>query len=190
MKIKDYKLFLESKRDIDSICQEYNIKKYTINDDGTVDVDGDVDLFNNGLTELPFKFGKVTGYFNCGLNKLTSLVGSPKYVGGYFSCYNNKLKTLEGGPEVVIGNYYCSNNKLINFKGIPEDYENSLKILSFANAEGGNIVCKLLKNIPEDKWSKFIYWCNEFDAIDDDGTVIPERMEEVYNKLGLEYSED
>lgn len=97
MKIKDYKLFLESKRDIDSICQEYNIKKYTINDDGTVDVDGDVDLFNNGLTELPFKFGKVTGYFNCGLNKLTSLVGSPKYVGGYFSCYNNKLKTLEGG---------------------------------------------------------------------------------------------
>ena len=37
------------------------------------------------------------------------------------------------------------------------------------------------------KYHKFIYWCNEFDAITDDGKVIIERMEEVYNKLGLEY---
>ena len=29
---------------IESICQEYGIENYTINEDGTVDVDGNVDL--------------------------------------------------------------------------------------------------------------------------------------------------
>ena len=41
--MKHLKLF-ESFKDIDSICDEYGIKDYTINDDGLVDVDGDVDI--------------------------------------------------------------------------------------------------------------------------------------------------
>ena len=178
MKIKNYKLFLEGKRDIDSICNEYDITNYTINDDGTVDVDGNVDLFNKGLTELPFKFGKVSGNFNCDQNQLTSLEGSPNWVGKYFSCAHNLLTTLEGGPKVVIKNYYCECNEIFNFKGFPEDFD---KYIDFSN----NPVYNLLDNIPEDKWIKFIYWCNEYDAIKDNGEVIPERMEEVYNKLGL-----
>ncbi len=204
MKIKDYKLFIESKTDIDSICKKYGIKNYTINDDVTIDVDSYVNLTEKGLTKLPLKFGKVTGYFNCDNNLLTSLEGSPNwvggcfscgdnklktlngcpsYVGGYFDCYNNQLTTLKGGPETVIGDYIFYSNNLVNFKGFPEyHYE-----YTYCNA---NPVYKLIENIPEDKHNKFIYWCNEFEAIDDNGTVIPERMEEVYNKLGLEYNEE
>ena len=37
---------------------------------------------------------------------------------------------------------------------------------------------------------EFIYWCNELNAIDDDGNVNEEWMEEVYNKIGLEYNEE
>ena len=210
MKIKDYRLFLESKisigekHTIDYICKKYDIKNYTINDDGTVDVDGDVNLNYSGLTKLPLKFGKVTGYFTCADNKINSLEGSPYWVGGYFTCsYNNikslkgcpkyiggsfscsynQLKTLEGGPETVLLDYYCRNNQLINFKGFPDDFDR------YSNFDG-NIINNILTNIPSDKENKFIYWCNEFDAIDDNGEVIPERMEEVYNKLGLEYNED
>jgi len=71
--MKNLKLF-ESFEDIDSICSEYNITNYTINN-GLVDVDGSVNLHKQKLTKLPLKFGKVTGGFFCSNNKLTSLEG-------------------------------------------------------------------------------------------------------------------
>lgn len=46
---------------IESICKKYNIKNYTINSDGTIDVYGNVILSRNYLTKLPLKFGRVSG---------------------------------------------------------------------------------------------------------------------------------
>ena len=186
MKIKDYKLFLESKQtkeDIDSICKQYHIENYTINNDGTVDVDGDVHLYKKGLTKLPLKFGRVSGFFTCRYNKINTFEGSPKWIGGDFDCGYNQLITLEGGPKTVIGSYWCNNNQLVNFKGFPEDFE------GFSNFYK-NPVSKLFDKIPVEKDMKFIYWCNELNAIDDDGNVNEEWMEEVYHKLGLKYNED
>ena len=45
------------------------LKKYvsgtiTVNDDGSIDVDGDVIMYNLNLTKIPFKFSKVTGIFS------------------------------------------------------------------------------------------------------------------------------
>jgi hypothetical protein len=73
--------------DIKSICQKYNIKNWTINEDGSVDVDGVVNLSGKGLTQLPLKFGKVSGGFYCSDNLLTSLEGAPIEVDGDFYCY-------------------------------------------------------------------------------------------------------
>lgn len=84
MKIKDYKLF--AKYNIKDICRKYGIISYVINEDGTVDVYGDVNLCNMRLNELPLRFGKVTGFFQCSKNRLVSLNGSPKQVNGFFSC--------------------------------------------------------------------------------------------------------
>jgi hypothetical protein len=58
MKVHNYQSFLESnsKVDIDSICEKYGITNYTINDDGSIDVDGDVNLSCKNLTKLPLKF--------------------------------------------------------------------------------------------------------------------------------------
>ena len=39
-----YLILFESFEDIDEICRKYNIINYTINSDGTIDVDGNVDL--------------------------------------------------------------------------------------------------------------------------------------------------
>lgn len=107
------------KKHIEEICIEYNIKNYTINDDGTVDVKGNVELFKKGLSEIPVKFGIVTGIFTCSNNFLTSLEGSPKEV-GTFICEHNKLTSLEGGPNKVDINFNCSHNQLISLKGAPE----------------------------------------------------------------------
>jgi len=94
------------------------IRKYRINKDLTVDVDGHVNLFNMNLKTISVKFGIVNGEFNCENNKLTSLDGSPKVVRGVFRCYNNNLTTLEGSPEIVNGNFRCSNNPLSTLIGL------------------------------------------------------------------------
>jgi hypothetical protein len=117
MKLFKWSDFLnESLEDIDSICKKYGIKNYTIKD-GLVHVDGDVYLSRRGLTNLPLKFGEVTGYFYCVGNQLTSLEGAPVRVGGYFDCSENQLTNLEGAPEVVEKGFYCHYNKLTTLKG-------------------------------------------------------------------------
>ncbi len=40
-----------------------NIRNYTINPDGSIDVDEDVWLYDKGLTKLPLKFNKVNELF-------------------------------------------------------------------------------------------------------------------------------
>ena len=109
--MKHIKLF-ESFEDIESICRKYGITNYTINSDESIDVDGNVNLYEKGLTKLPLKFGNVTGHFNCSNNKLTTLEGSPKEVGGGFYCEYNQLTSLKGGPSKLGGDFYCSDDKL------------------------------------------------------------------------------
>ena len=114
--MKHLRLF-ESFEGINSICSEYDIKNYTINSDGTVDVDGGVNLRHKGLSKLPLKFGIVNGYFDCSYNQLTSLEGSPKEVHYNFFCVGNQLTTLEGGPSYVGRNFDCTGNLLTTLKG-------------------------------------------------------------------------
>jgi len=116
--MKYIKLF-ENFEDIHKICKEYDIKNYTINPDGSIDVDGDVFLYNKGLTKLPLKFNHVSGYFSCSGNKLTTLDGGPQSVGGGFGC-NGKLTTLDGGPKSVGGNFICYGNQLTTLEGSPK----------------------------------------------------------------------
>jgi len=117
--MKYIKLY-ESIKDIHNICEEYGIRNYTINSDGSIDVNSGVSLYDIGLTKLPLKFNKVSGSFICGSNKLTTLEGSPKWVGFDFNCGSNKLTSLEGCPEYVGGDFYCTFNDIISFEGFPK----------------------------------------------------------------------
>jgi len=97
------------------------IKKNAIlNEDGSYDVDDDVDLSEMNLTELPIVFDKVSGDFICYYNKLTSLEGSPREVGGDFICYENQLPSLEGAPREVAGSFSCENNNLTSLDNMPK----------------------------------------------------------------------
>ena len=100
---------------------EHNIKNYTINSKGEVDVDGDVNLSGRGLTEFPsyIQFGNVKGNFFCNNNNLTTLKGAPKKVGGGFECKYNKLTTLKVAPKDIGGYFECSFNNLISLEGAP-----------------------------------------------------------------------
>ena len=78
----------------------------------TVNVTGNVNLGYLDLAKLPITFIKVSGYFNCAGNRLTSLEGAPKEVGRYFKCSYNRLTSLEGAPKEVDGNFDCRGNKM------------------------------------------------------------------------------
>ena len=119
--MKHIKLFENFDRSsIDDICKKYNITNYTINEDGSIDVDGDIRICDTDLTKLPLKFGKVSGNFDCCRNKLMSLDGCPSYVERTFNCDRNKLTNLIGCPSYVGGNFYCRENKLTSLEGCPK----------------------------------------------------------------------
>lgn len=106
-------------QEIKRICFEYKIKNYFINMDGTVDVEGDVELSSKGLNKIPLKFARIMGNFNVQNNRLTTLCGAPLAVGGNFNCFNNNLSNLVGAPRWVGGDFYCYNNQLISLEGSP-----------------------------------------------------------------------
>lgn len=139
------------------------IKKYIINEDLTVDVQGDVFIYNSKLIEIPLQFGIVLGNFDCsenfltslrgcpnivkktfscGYNQLTNLEFSPAFIGQDFDCYHNQLISLMGAPKKVI-NFNCCNNKLTELIGAPEIIELNLNLSS-------NLLKKLeLQHLPK-----------------------------------------
>jgi hypothetical protein len=91
----------------------------------------------------------ITGNFNCGDSKITSLEGAPKEVGGYFSCSNTKITSLKGAPKKVRGNFYCGYNEITSLEGAPKEiggefFCNNTKITSLEGAPkvvGGRFSC-------------------------------------------------
>jgi hypothetical protein len=122
---------------------------YTIQSDGTVDVNGDVNMYNMKLTEIPVKFGKVTGDFYCDNNQLISLEGAPQSVGGHFDCSYNQLTSLKGAPQSVRGDFYCEYNQLTSLEGAPKSiggglYCNANKLTNLEGSPqsvGGSFFC-------------------------------------------------
>jgi len=92
---------------------------YTINEDGSIDVDGNVELGHRNLTKIPFKFRHIHGSFYCYNNRLTSLEGAPINVGGVFDCGYNELTSLDGAPNSVGSIFRCDYNKLASLDGAP-----------------------------------------------------------------------
>lgn len=110
-------------KNIHKICKSYEIENYTINPDGSIDVDGDVLPFNRNLFTIPIKFNKVSGNFDCSWNNLISLENSPIEVGGNFICDFNRLKSLVGSPIKIGGFFYCVDNPLESLDGLSIPYD-------------------------------------------------------------------
>lgn len=122
--------------------------KCSINEDGSVDIVGNVNIQKTKDGEFPFRFRRVTGNFifhqpkpvlktlkggptfvsgdyDCSGNKLASLQGAPTEVGGSFICSYNNLTSLEGAPIAVGGSYDCTGNNLVTLKGCPKEVHGS-----------------------------------------------------------------
>lgn len=177
--------------EIHEVCRIYKIKNYTINDDGSIDVDGDVffgewygkngELMTGGnFSKCPVKFGNVSGDFYCSVDdfswpQLISLEGSPHTVGGNFCCENNKLTSLVGGPETVGGDFWCRVNRLTSLIGAPRTV-------------GGNFDCssnKLssLKGSPSTVGGAFYCHLNYLTSLDGGPTTVSGNFNCCWNNL-------
>ena len=121
--IKVYESF-RTEQEIKDLCSEYGIWGYRIRDDGSIDVEGDVNLWERlkDLKQLPLNFNEVGGYFECGNNNLTTLEGCPKVLSGNFGCSWNKLTSLEHSPEIVDEDFYCWGNYKTSLEGLDNTY--------------------------------------------------------------------
>ena len=125
---------------IHKICKVLKIDDYSINSDGSIDMNGDVKLRHLHLHKLPLKFNYVNGHFDCGFNWLTSLEDCPRHITGYFDCSNNILTSLKGGPKTVGMGFDCSYNKLTSLEGGPvvESYNYYCLMESLISLDGYN----------------------------------------------------
>jgi hypothetical protein len=152
---------------------------YTIQSDGTVDVNGDVNMYNMKLTEIPVKFGKVTGNFTCSGNLLTNLVGAPQLVNGHFSCSDNRLTSLNGSPKSVGGDFDCHSNKLTSLTGAPQSVGGGLycsnnqltNLVGAPKSVEGNFYCfnnqlTSLVGSPESVWVSFYCYGNKLTSLE------------------------
>ena len=84
-----------SEEEIHKICDTIKIDNYTINPDGSIDVEGDVVILIF-INEIPLRFNMVSGNFYCSYNNLSDLKNFPNEVGGETFLYGNPLKSLDG----------------------------------------------------------------------------------------------
>jgi hypothetical protein len=202
----------EEKDRIDSFCKKHRITNYSINGDGSIDVDGGVILAQMRLKQIPIKFNKVSGSFYCGYNGLTSLVGCPVQVGGYFDCannsltslngcpaevgsdfrvYDNELTSLEYCPKKIAGHLLCSGNKITTLKGSPEViganfncHINRLTSLEHCPKEIGGIFIFSHNRLPKMFTSLFEY---DDDTDYDTNNVLTREVQQIFFKYQSYY---
>lgn len=150
-----------NENEIIEICKKYNINKYVIRKDMSIDVMEDVKLNNLDLTRLPLKFNEVHGDFDCSINRLVTLYGSPKVVVGKFDFSANDITSLMHSPNEVHGNFDCSFNSLSSFKHSPMlitgnlyCHSNPIKSLKGCPIIGGNFVCYIHDKLNYNKYKK------------------------------------
>ncbi len=110
--------------EIRKLCKLYKIHDFKINDDGSIDTKYSVDLSNRDLDEIPIKFNKVRGYFDCSNNNIKSLKNSPKIMEGHFICSSNNITNLIHSPLYISGLFQCSNNPLESLEGYNGSMDN------------------------------------------------------------------
>jgi hypothetical protein len=129
-------LYLLKKR-VKAKCDELRIKNYTINDDGTVDVNGDLNIYliqdrikKDEQNSILINFNKISGDVDISLRwgnwtrmfrgRVGQLPFTFNEVTGNFHANHNMLETLIGCPKKVGGCFDVRSNRLRTLEGSPE----------------------------------------------------------------------
>lgn len=123
--------------------EDFNIKKYKVNSDLSIDVDQDVTFCSHpNLYELPFKFNQVNGKFCVFQTPLKSFKNFPKILTGYLNVEDSLIENFDDfNTESVYPMCYFNDNLHIKcLKGLPSE----LKELTLQNC---NLTSDHFKNL-------------------------------------------
>ena len=146
-------------------------------------------------------FNKVSGYFDCFDNKLTTLKGSPKYITDGFDCSDNKLTSLEFGPIEVSGDFHCDENRLTSLEFSPKivgsDFgciDNEIRDLyGISDYIGAYLYCykenPISSIINQEVDMDFVRAFNVYRVIKDDKVVL-KRLKYVMETFNMDYDLD
>jgi hypothetical protein len=118
----------KEKKRIDKICKGYNIIKYKINSDSSIDVMEDVNIHSKEHEWLYVKFNEVNGCFDVSGCAMYDFYNFPNVVNGNLILNQNRFKTLNDFNTVVEGNINISENALTSLKGLPKELNGSLNV--------------------------------------------------------------
>jgi hypothetical protein len=166
-----------NKDEIRRLCDYYNIPNYTINDDMSIDVSGDIWLCHKHLKELPLKFRYVSNDFSCYSNILTTLEGSPVSIGGSFRCNNNRISNFKGAPKSISGLASYQHNYI-------RDIYNITKTTEYIYIEQNPVFILIHRFIRRKDKNEWIDFFNDCDIIRDDN-IIWDRLVFFYDYLDI-----
>jgi hypothetical protein len=181
--IKSFKLF-ESRDYIEKTMISLGIylNNFTINDNGSVDVDDNVSLNGQILSTIPFQFGRIDGDFRCVNTGLKSFIGFPYYVSGSVFCGNNNLTSFDGCPKYIGVHFNGYNNKFTSFKGFPDSLNCHITPLYLEKSP----VHEIFRLNP---CIDFIHMINEYEAIRNKNIVVEDRLRQALEDSGGNYNE-
>jgi hypothetical protein len=111
------------KLDIIRWLDKYFIENYLINEDLSINVNGDVYLYNMKIENLPYKFNTIFGDFRILNCELKTLKNCPNSVYESFACSYNPISSLDYLPKKIGGNFYCSATYLTELNTFSSDLE-------------------------------------------------------------------
>ncbi len=86
---------------IHRFCKKHGVNNYSINPDGSIDIDGGVCFMNFKEEFFPIPFNKVSGFFECVNCNLTTFKNMPREIGRWLLCSNTPFRTFEHFPLVI-----------------------------------------------------------------------------------------
>jgi hypothetical protein len=132
--------FFKTKKEIEYwIYDNVPYTSFTINDDLTVDIRGNLDIRNRGLEYLPVQFNVVTGNIRIDNNHFKNLKGFPKICLGYLTVgWNDTIYSLiDIIPDIIIKTIKHEVGWIYNgrFQNILEEYAlhyiNNKKLINY-----------------------------------------------------------
>ena len=173
------KLFeqFNNEQEIHDICKKYNIEGYTINPDGNVDVDGNVDLSYMKLVKIPLKFNRVDGSFFVMGNSLSNLDNSPVEVNGHFDCYDCSITSLIGSPIIVGKDLILTDNPI-------SIIDSSIEVRGDIHIDDTNFDEKI-KLLPQDKLRILFEHGVDYDIFKKDRSINDSRLERLFKDFDL-----
>jgi hypothetical protein len=116
---------------IELFCGEFNITKYYINEDYSINVYENVDLDKFIGDELPIKFNKVKGYFSCSKSNIKSFKNFPNFIEKNIYFQGNIIENFHGFPKIVNGRIVLWGSIIKSLDG----YNGSIKRLNIKDKE-------------------------------------------------------